>query len=103
VRETIRFAVTTRAFQGAPIPLPGSISLMVRRLGRLTSNGSGAAASPMVFASEDPCSPAAAQIGGSGNIGSEKGGPYQIIAKCIARSVSGAPAAADKGSREALK
>ena len=50
----------------------------------------------MIFASEDQCQTAAAEIRGSGTVGAEKGGPYQIIAKCIARSTSGGPTAGAK-------
>ena len=60
------------------------------------SSGSGAAVSSMIFASEEQCMAAAAQIGGSGTVGPERGGPYQIIAKCIARSTSGGPNAGAK-------
>jgi hypothetical protein len=60
------------------------------------SSGSGAAVSSMIFASEDQCASAATEISGSGTVGAEKGGPYQIIAKCIARSTSGAPSAGVK-------
>jgi hypothetical protein len=50
----------------------------------------------LIFASEEQCVAAAAQIGGSGTVAGDKGGPYQIIAKCIARSTSGGPAAGVK-------
>jgi hypothetical protein len=60
------------------------------------SSGSGAAVSSMIFASEDQCSAAAADLRGSGTVGVDKGGPYQIIAKCIARSTSGGPTAGVK-------
>jgi hypothetical protein len=54
------------------------------------SSGAGSSISSLVFASEDQCTAAAAQISGSGNVAVDKGGPYQIIAKCIARATSGA-------------
>jgi hypothetical protein len=60
------------------------------------SSGSGAAISSLVFASEEQCLAAAAQIGGSGTIDGDRGGPYQIIARCIARSTSGGPTAGAK-------
>ena len=59
------------------------------------SSGSGAAVAQMVFASEDQCKAAARQLSTAGTVGSDKGGLYQIIAKCIARStgMGGIPAA----------
>jgi hypothetical protein len=53
------------------------------------SSGAGTAISSMTFASQEQCSIAAEQIGTSGYVGGDKGGPYQIIAKCIARTTSG--------------
>ena len=50
------------------------------------SSGSGAAVAQMVFASEDQCKAAAKQLSTAGTVGSDKGGPFQVIAKCIARS-----------------
>lgn len=66
-----------------------TLVLIVLTNGAGPSSGSGAAVSSMVFASEAQCSTAAAQLGGSGAIGTDKGGPYQIIAKCVARSMNG--------------
>jgi hypothetical protein len=60
------------------------------------SSGSSGTVSSMIFASEDQCAAAAAQISASGNVGVDKGGPYQIIAKCIARATSGGPGASVK-------
>jgi hypothetical protein len=60
------------------------------------SSGSGAAISSLIFASEEQCMAAATEIGGSGTVSGDKGGPYQIIAKCIARSTSGGPSAGAK-------
>jgi hypothetical protein len=50
------------------------------------SSGAGSSIAQMVFASEDQCNAAAAQLSTVGTVNSDKGGPYQIIAKCIARS-----------------
>ncbi|MGD0188667.1 MAG: hypothetical protein ABSC25_25975 [Roseiarcus sp.] len=52
------------------------------------SSGSGAAVSQMIFASEDQCNTAASQLTTVGTVSTDKGGPYQIIAKCIARSTA---------------
>jgi hypothetical protein len=43
----------------------------------------------LIFGSQDQCTAAAAQIGGSGYVGVDKGGPYQIIAKCVERATNG--------------
>jgi hypothetical protein len=85
------------AARGLMTSLPmWTLVIIVLTNGLGPSSGSGAAVSSMIFASEEQCAAAAAQIGGSGTVGPEKGGPYQIIAKCIARSTSGGTNAGDK-------
>jgi len=49
------------------------------------SGGSSSAVSSMVFQNQAQCSAAGAQLSGIGNLGGDKGGTYQIIAKCIER------------------
>jgi hypothetical protein len=50
------------------------------------SSGSGAAIAQMIFAREDQCRDAASLLTATGSVASDKGGPYQVIAKCFARS-----------------
>ena len=78
-----------RSFKASPSMWTLIIIVLTNGVG--PSSGSGAAVSSMIFASQDQCSSAASEISGSGTVGAEKGGPYQIIAKCIARSTSGGP------------
>jgi hypothetical protein len=53
------------------------------------SSGSSSSMLQMTFATEAQCSTAAAQMNGSGYVSPDKGGPYQIIAKCILRRSNG--------------
>jgi hypothetical protein len=52
------------------------------------SGGAASSMSALIFASEDQCREAAVEMSGSGYVGIDKGGPYQIIAKCFARSTT---------------
>jgi hypothetical protein len=71
-----------------------TLVIIVLTNGAGASSGAGAAIAQMVFASEDQCNTAASQLSTAGTVNSDKGGPYQIIAKCIARSsgMGGIPA-----------
>ena len=73
-----------------------TLVLIVLTNGAGPSSGSGAAVSSLVFASEAQCSAAATQLAGSGTVGADKGGPYVIIAKCVARNMNGGLVAAAK-------
>lgn len=53
------------------------------------SSGSSSTVSTLSFTTEAQCSTAAAQISGSGYVAPDKGGPYQIIAKCVLRRLNG--------------
>jgi hypothetical protein len=53
------------------------------------SSGAGSSISSLIFASQDQCTAAAAQIDGSSYVGVDMGGPYQIIAKCVERGANG--------------
>jgi len=66
-----------------------TLVLIVLTNGAGPSSGSGAAVSAMIFASQAQCLAAAGELAGAGSIGSDKGGPYQIIAKCVARNMNG--------------
>jgi hypothetical protein len=53
------------------------------------SSGAGSSFSTLIFARQDQCATAAAEIGGSGYVGDDKAGPYHIIAKCVERAMTG--------------
>jgi hypothetical protein len=66
-----------------------TLVIIVLANGASPSSGSGSAISALNFVNQQECSEAAAQVAGSGNVGGDRGGPYQIIAKCVQRSTSG--------------
>jgi hypothetical protein len=66
-----------------------TLIIIILTNGSGASSGSSSSVSSMIFASEEQCAAAASQIGGTGYISGDKTGPYQIIAKCVARATSG--------------